>query len=150
MILKSIDKSHADGRMDISVEATGTYQIKKFYESLSGKSYGGAELTVRLPEGQPDEKIAQQIDHLMQELHMILRTPTAKVPHEFKIHQVAHKIGFSLQEEYDLLTSRTIVDQQKLILAQLEKILPGIREIEEIKKRIALNGDWRHMIPPKF
>jgi hypothetical protein len=150
LVLTSIDKSHEDGRLDITAQATGTYQINKFYASLPGKLYGGAEVTFWEAEGQADTKIAQQITTLMQELHLHLLTPIDKISTEFNIQQVAHKIGFSLKEEYNLLITRNVVDRQKLILAQLERILPGIREMEEIKRRIELNGDWRHIITPKF
>ena len=146
--LKSIAKKYADGRLDIVAEAKDIYEILTFNEKVPTKLYAEAEVSKRTTEGDIDPVASQKINRLMQELYKIMRIPQKRTPTHFAMHQVVHKIGFTLSEEYALLCLTDCLSQQKRIIRQLEKILPQVREMEEIRKRIELNGDSRFIIPP--
>jgi len=149
MRLNKVKKRYADGRLDVSVEATHSYQIERFYVKSEGRSYGSAYVVDLLSLGVSDPTYELHIHTLMQELYSIMRIPKKRIPPKFQLFQIAHKIGLSLEEEYQLLAMRNLVDQQIFVIDRLEKILPQVREMEEIRKRIEMNGHTRYIIPPK-
>ena len=149
MQLKRVKKRYSDGRLDVTVEATHIYQIERFHVKSENKSYGSADVVDLLSVGIPDPTYEFHIHTLMQELYSIMRIPKKKIPTKFQLHQLAHKIGLTLQEEYQLLAMQNSVEQQIFVIDRLEKILPQVREMEEIRKRIEMNGHTRFIIPPK-
>jgi hypothetical protein len=100
-------------------------------------------------DGNPDIGYELHIKALMEEMYTIMRIPKRKIPSKFKIHQLIHKIGLTLMDEYNLLKITDAVERQRFVIARLEHILPQIREMEEIRKRIEMNGHTRFIIPPK-
>lgn len=149
MLLQKIKKRYPDGRLDITVSATHCYNIQRFEVSTETKAYSSAEVTdVRYSQAS-DPTYELHIHSLMQELYGIMRIPRKKIPERFEVSQIAHKIGLSLLEEYQLLCMPGKIEQQIFIIDRLEKILPQIREMEEIRKRIEMNGHTRYIIPPE-
>ncbi|NND31941.1 MAG: hypothetical protein HKN76_05065 [Saprospiraceae bacterium] len=149
MHLASVTKKYADGRIDIKAQASSTYLVANFMDVIPEKLYSAAEVSPRTVIDNRDTAASQNINRLMQELYVIMRIPRKRTPTDFALHEVVHKIGFTLEEEYTVLSSEDFLSQQKAVIKQLEKILPRVREMEEIRKRIELNGDPRYIIPPK-
>jgi Lon protease-like protein len=149
MVLEAIKKRYPDGRLDVSVLATHCYQVERQQVASETKSYGSALVSDLPMKGNPDLGYEQQIKALMEELYSIMRIPKKKIPAKFEIHELAHKIGLSLKDEYNLLQLTDAVERQLFVIARLEYILPQIREMEEIRKRIEMNGHTRFIIPPK-
>ncbi|MCB0689636.1 MAG: LON peptidase substrate-binding domain-containing protein [Saprospiraceae bacterium] len=149
MQLVNIKKRYPDGRLDITVKGTHTYLIKRFHVISEQKIYAAAEVTDRQITGAADPTYELHIHTLMEELYSIMRIPKRKIPENFQLSTIAHKIGLSLEEEYQLLSMSNQIEQQTFIIDRLEKILPQIREMEEIRKRIEMNGHTRYIIPPK-
>ena len=149
MQLEKIKKRYPDGRLDIIAHATHTYEIKRFQVTSENKDYGSAEVVDRPTSSISDPTYDLHIHTLMQELYSIMRIPKKKIPDQFKLYQIAHKIGLTLLEEYELLCMTNYIDQQIFVINRLEAILPQVREMEEIRKRIEMNGHTRYIIPPK-
>ncbi|MCB0666159.1 MAG: LON peptidase substrate-binding domain-containing protein [Saprospiraceae bacterium] len=149
MKLVKIKKRYPDGRMDIVVSASHCYTIERFHVTMESKTYGSAEVTDVKFTGISDPTYELHLYSLMQELYSIMRIPTKKIPKRFELHQIVHKIGLTLEEEYRLLCMSNQIDQQIFVIERLEKILPQVREMEEIRKRIEMNGHTRYIIPPK-
>lgn len=149
MVLKSIKKRYPDGRLDITVLATHCYKLERFHVTSETKSYGIGLVSDLVLGGNPDVGYEQQINALMEELYTIMRIPKKKIPAKFDLHELVHKIGLSLMDEYNLLKITDAVERQLFIINRLERIVPQVRDMEEIRKRIEMNGDTRFIIPPK-
>jgi len=149
MQLQQIKKRYPDGRLDIVAHATHTYQIERFQVTSETKRYTTAEVVQRATSTISDPTYDLHIRTLMQELYSVMRIPKKKIPDQFKLYHIVHKIGLSLMEEYQLLCMANYVDQQRHVINRLETILPQVREMEEIRKRIEMNGHTRFIIPPK-
>lgn len=149
MVLESIKKRYPDGRLDISLLATHCYQVERYHVTSETKSYGTALVSDLTIKGNPDPGYELQIKALMEELYSIMRIPKKKIPAKFEIHELVHKIGLTLRDEYNLLKMTDAVERQLFVVAKLEHILPQVREMEEIRKRIEMNGHTRFIIPPK-
>jgi hypothetical protein len=60
-------------------------------------------------------------------------------------YDIAHHIGFSVQEEYTLLTLLNEEQRQEFVFNQLKKIIQTTIELQNLKERILLNGHFRKL-----
>jgi hypothetical protein len=60
-------------------------------------------------------------------------------------YDVAHYIGLSQQQEYELLCLLSEVQRLEYIRRHLNNMLPTIKELEEMKIRIKRNGHFRDL-----
>ena len=71
-------------------------------------------------------------------------------PSEFNIFQITHHIGLSVEKEYQVLAAPDENARQDLVLAHFAEILPFAREVEALKIKAKLNGQYKNIIPPNF
>jgi len=64
---------------------------------------------------------------------------------EINSYDVAHHIGLSLQEEYELL--RLLDERQRLeyLKRHLTKVIPMLANMEQLKEKIKLNGHFKNL-----
>ncbi|MGZ7270792.1 hypothetical protein ACXWPZ_09350, partial [Streptococcus pyogenes] len=79
-----------------------------------------------------------------------LATLYLNLPDSFKIYDIAHQLGLSVEQEYMLLQRRRESERQSIVLAHLIAILPVVEETERLKDRVKLNGHFKNLIPPNF
>jgi hypothetical protein len=58
---------------------------------------------------------------------------------------VAHHIGLSLEEEYELLGLTDERQRQEYLKRHLTKVIPMIAEMEQLKEKIKLNGHFKNL-----
>jgi ATP-dependent Lon protease len=153
MRLIAIEKRHAKGEMDIRTEAIGLFKIVDFYNQAIGKMYGAADIeTLKIPETEGDflknETILAQVAELFQLLNVNKELPT-DIAH-FKTYDVAHYVGFSIEQEYDFLCIRTELERQDFMEKHLKTVLPVVKEMDYLRQRALLNGHFKNIVPPKF
>ena len=93
-------------------------------------------------------QIIEKIRHLYEILG--LATLYLNLPEDFKIYDIAHQLGLTLEQEYLLLEQRLESRRQELVLTHLISILPVVEETERLKERVKLNGHFKNLIPPNF
>ena len=71
-------------------------------------------------------------------------------PTQFSTYAVAHHVGLTLEQEYELLCTFNARSRQAFLLSHLERILPMVRETEMIKQRARMNGHFKNVLPPQF
>ena len=64
--------------------------------------------------------------------------------------QLAHKLGLSLEQEYDMLQMPEERQRQEYMINHLKRALPLIKEMENAKERIKMNGHFQHHDPLNF
>lgn len=150
MKVNVLHKRHPDGSMDISTEGLRVFRIETFDNPVEGKLYAGGEIAY-LSEETDLIRPLPQLDELLDKLYGLLTTPVEydreKKPFSF---QVAHKIGLSLEEEYQLLTLPRESARQQFLIEHLQKVIPVITEMERTKSRIRMNGHFRNLDPLNF
>lgn len=148
----SIDKTYVNGDLDIKCKGGSVFKILNFYRQAPYKLYAAGE--VEFLTDIPDEdvilkaQITEKIKHLYEALG--LATLSLSLPDNFKIYDIAHQLGLSMEQEYLLLQHRRESERQELVLAHLIAILPVIEETERLKERVKLNGHFKNLIPPNF
>jgi hypothetical protein len=83
----------------------------------------------------------------VRELHQFLNISKDfhKKDEEIKAYDVAHHLGLSLQEEYELLNLMNEQQRQEYIRRHLLKVLPMLGEMESLKQKIKLNGHFKNL-----
>lgn len=152
MRLVSVEKTYDTGEMDIRTRAVGVFRIEEFYRQAPGKLYA-AGLVEDLPNhATADVLLRQRITHCLQQLYDVLglRKLLRELPADYRIYDVAHHLGLSTDQEYQLLELETEAERQELVLDHLEHILPVLLETERLKERVRLNGHFKNLTPPNF
>ena len=153
MELLRVAKRYPDGKMDVVTQGVGLFRIGRFFREAPGKLYAGAEvepLPFRLDDGDP--VVAQQLLDMVGELYQLLGVDREAPddPSGFFTYQVAHHVGFSLKQQYELLTRTGEGERQQYMLQHLEEFLPRVRHMNEVRQRIQMNGHFRNIQPPKL
>lgn len=146
-----IVNQYPDGRMDIKTEGKHIFQIKSFSNPMQGKLYAGGE--VAFLETEEDSNTLQRLllVEAVSQLYEILNVKSnlkSDVP--FISYKLAHKIGLSLAQEYELLTILTESERIDYLMAHLKKSIPIVREMERSKDVIKMNGHFKNLDPLKF
>ncbi len=150
MALVKIGKVYKDVRMDILAEAKDRYQILEFTEKPADRPYAMALVEAWTDDAPGDPALAARLQGLVAELRTIMRIKKRSLPAEVSPYTLGHKVGFDLPQEYHLLQLRSLAERQTYVIEQLQKVIPKVREMEELRKRIEMNGHFRHIVPPKL
>jgi hypothetical protein len=147
----SIDKRYPDGKLDIRTKGTGIFRVLEFFPKLENRLYTGA-IVERLEfntngDYLKNETILGYLGELYQILH--ITKPLPAITDTFNTYQIAHLVGFTLEQEYELLTLPEELQRQNFIIEHLEKIVPVAKEMEELRKKVQMNGHFRNILPPK-
>jgi hypothetical protein len=60
-------------------------------------------------------------------------------------YEIAHLVGLSVQQEYEVLSLFTELHRLEYIRRHLANIVPVIQELEHMKERIQRNGHFRDL-----
>lgn len=142
--ITKLSKRYGDGRMDINTKGLRVFRITDFQNPVDGKLYAGGEI-----EFIENEDLTETVDpflmNLVDRLYVLLKIKVDynKPDYQPFSYRIAHKIGLSVSEEYELLTVPSEARRQKILVAHLERILPIVSEVERTKDRIAMNGHFK-------
>lgn len=145
--ITEITKIYANSEMDIKTKGDKVFRILEVIKSIPDKLYSGA--IVNYPDNKEQGNIEQmrKIMEGIRHLHDIL-----KVSKDFKIsddkirsYDVAHHIGLSLEEEYELLGLMDERQRQEYLKRHLAKMIPVVAGIEQMKEKIKLNGHFKNL-----
>lgn len=137
------------GEMDVRTRCKQVFNILEVVKEIPDKLYSGA--IVSYPENnlqQGDSKIAQLIIEEVHKLYELLNVEDkfpVKGEQEVLSYTIAHYIGLSKEQEYELLSLFTEMQRLEYIRRHLKEIAPMLQELESMKARIKLNGHFRNL-----
>ncbi|MBS1589557.1 MAG: LON peptidase substrate-binding domain-containing protein [Bacteroidetes bacterium] len=141
-------KEYDQGEMDIRTVGKSVFRVLEQVHQIPEKLYQGA--IVEYPSNEMthgDTQIAQLIVSEVKRLFALLdseeKLPISKL--EMMSYDVAHFIGLNLQQEYELLCLMEEVQRLEYIRRHLNKLIPAVKELEEVKARIRRNGHFRDL-----
>ncbi len=142
-------KRHENGEMDIRTRGVKVFRILEVVKEIPDKLYAGAIVTY--PDNvmvKADSKIANLIVSEVQRLYKLLdvqdKSPI-KADGSFNSYEIAHFIGLSKEQEYELLCLFDELQRLEYLRRHLNNITPVIKELEEVKARIQRNGHFRDL-----
>lgn len=149
--LIAIDKVYPKGEMDIRTRGIGLFKILEFHQQVENRLYTGAEI-LRMPfDTEGDFVINERIIENLGELYRIMNITKPLPEHsaDFNTYKIAHLVGFSIEQEYEFLCMTEEVRRQDYMLTHLERLLPTAREMEELRKKVQMNGHFKNILPPE-
>ncbi len=147
----SVAKRYEDGRFDIKTQGVSVFRILDFQNPVREKLYAGGTVEL-LKEPELFPPVLPQLLQQTELLYALLNeknsfNPNKPQPFSF---QIAHKIGLSIEKEYELLKMPTEAERQAFILKHFEKVLPVLQELERTKEKIRMNGHFKNLDPLNF
>ncbi len=149
--LLSIEKKYSNGEMDVRTKGKGLFKIKEFFKDVEDRLYSGAEVERVDFDLDGDFIKYEKILHQIAELYNILniRRSLPELNGEFNTYKIAHLVGFSIEQEYEMLTIPEERRRQNYMLSHLEKLIPTAIEMEELRKKVEMNGHFKNVLPPQ-
>jgi Lon protease-like protein len=147
--LTDIVQTYENGEMDVKTQGLKIFRVLEIIKSVPEKLYSGA--IVNYPDNEEEEEgnrlLMQKVVNGVKELHRLLNiSKDFKKPEEqLKAYDVAHHAGLSLEEEYEVLGLMKEVQRQEYIKRHLQKVLPMLMEMEQLKEKVKLNGHFRNL-----
>ncbi len=138
---------HDNGEMDIRTRGLRIFRILEVIRDVPDKLYSGA--IVNYPEtweqGNPD--LMRKVMNSIRDLHLLLKVSKdfKKEDSELRAYDVAHHIGMSLEEEYELLGLLDERQRQEYLKRYLAKVIPMVAGMEQLKEKIKLNGHFKNL-----
>ena len=89
----------------------------------------------------------RNIVNSIRELYKLLKVEKDfhKNDKELNSYDVAHHVGLSLQEEYELLGLMHERQRQEYLRRHLTKVIPMVAEMEGLKKKVKMNGHFKNL-----
>lgn len=152
MRLKQIEKRYPNGELDIKTEGIGLFKVQEFYRKAPGKLYSAADVEPLEFTTKGDALANARILKLVDELFGLLKVQKKieEGPDGLSTYSLAHHVGFSLEQEYEFLCIPEEKQRQEWMEAHLEKLLPVVQEMENLRKKVQMNGHFKDIVPPKF
>ncbi len=148
--LIKVIKKGSDGSMDIKTRGLGVFKIHEYYSIISDKMYSGADIERVSGNENGDPLMYSKIMALTEQLYeyLSIKKDIPKDRSDFSTFEIAHHVGFSLEQEYNFLTISNEVDRQEFMFEHLENLIPIVKDMERLRKRVEMNGHFKNIIPP--
>lgn len=142
-----ITKIYPNGEMDIKTKGTKVFRILEVLDSVPDKLYSGA--IVNYPHNHEYGKrlLMNKVIDATKKLHKLIKVEKDfhKNEEDLWSYDVAHTVGLTLQEEYELLTLMNELQRQEYLKRHLAKVIPVLAEMEILKDKIKLNGHFKNI-----
>ena len=148
--IREIVHEYENGEMDINTTGIKVFRTLEVIRQVPDKLYSGA--IVNYPHNymnDGDSRVMKTIVNGMREVHRLLNISKdfKKTDDELSSYEVAHHVGLSLEEEYEFLGLMHERQRQEYLKRHLQKVLPMLMEMEQLKKKVKLNGHFRNLSP---
>ena len=147
MKITEISKIHENGEMDIKTEGSQVFRVLEVIKEIPDKLYSGAIVNYPNNHIQGSNELMRRVVNSIKELFKLLKVKKefGKEDAELNSYDVAHHIGLSLEEEYELLGLMYESQRQEYIKRHLTKVIPLVAEMERLKKKVKLNGHFKNL-----
>ena len=145
--ITEITKVYDSGEMDIKTQGERVFRVLEVIKSVPDKLYSGAIVNYPDTHERGNVELMRKVMAGIRDLHRLLKvTKDFKKPdEEVRCYEVAHHIGLSLEEEYELLGLLDERQRQEYLKRHLTKVIPMVAGMEQLKEKIKLNGHFKNL-----
>ncbi|MER3499353.1 MAG: peptidase S16 [Chitinophagaceae bacterium] len=135
------------GEMDIRTKGLRVFRILEVIKEVPDKLYSGAIVSYPETYEQGNPLLMQKVMNSIRELYKLLKVDKdfKKEDEQVRAYDVAHHVGLSLEEEYELLNLLDERQRQEYLKRHLTKVIPMVAEMEQLKKKIKQNGHFKNL-----
>ncbi|RYF79302.1 MAG: peptidase S16 [Chitinophagaceae bacterium] len=123
--IKEITKVHDNGEMDIKTEGEKVFRVLEVIKEIPDKLYSGAIVNYPVNHERGSAEVMRRVVGSIKELHKLLNVQKdfKKGEENLTTYDLAHHVGFSLQEEYEFLNLLHERQRQEYLKRHLTKII---------------------------
>jgi len=145
--ITELSKLYDNGEMDIKTAGVRIFRTLELIKEIPDKLYSGA--IVNYPDNidNGNRELMRKVMSSIVELHKLLEVDKdfKKADEVINAYDVAHHIGLSLQEEYELLQLMQELQRQEYLKRYLTKVIPMVAEMEGLKLKVKQNGHFKNL-----
>jgi uncharacterized protein len=147
MQITEVTTVHDNGEMDIKTKGDKVFRVLEVIKEIPEKLYSGAIVNYPPNHEQGSSDLMRRVVNSIRELYKLLKVEKefTKEDAQLNSYDVAHHVGLSLQEEYELLNLMFESQRQEYLKRHLTKVLPMVAEMEHLKEKVKLNGHFKNM-----
>ena len=142
-----LSKVYDNGEMDIKTQGVQVFRILELIKEIPDKLYSGAIVNYPHNHEQGKPSLMQKVMAGIHDLHRLLKVNKEykKSDEEINTYDIAHHVGLSLQQEYELLGLFDERQRQEYLKRHLTKVIPTVAVMEQLKEKIKLNGHFKDL-----
>lgn len=149
--LVEVVTTYEGGEMDVVCVARQVFKIITFDNEIDGKPYAGGIVQFLDNVNDADRAMKQEVLNGIKELYGLMGVPYSSIPLEkFNSYILAHKMGLSFEQEFELLQMPKESERLSFIKAHLLATVSVLKEVDRTKRTIEMNGDFRNFDPLDF
>ena len=151
MKLEKVMRRHSSGACDIICRGLSVFRILEFDHHEKDKMYSAGNVEYPANEEDSEAGKKRKLFKLVSELYFHLELPPPQIDlQNFRSYTLAHKMGLSLEQEYNLLKIPSEAKREDFLINHLSITIPIIQEMNRTKQTIELNGHFRNYDPLDF
>ena len=142
-----LTKVHENGELDIKTKGSRVFRILEIIKEVPDKLFSGAIVNYPETNEEGNRELMKKVMNSIRELHKLLRIDKdfKKNDEELKAYDVAHHVGLSLEEEYEMLHLLQERQRQEYLKRHITKVIPLVAEMEQLREKIKLNGHFKNL-----
>ncbi|MFC3971914.1 LON peptidase substrate-binding domain-containing protein [Maribacter confluentis] len=149
--LVEVVTTYDSGEMDVVCVARQVFKLLDFDLKMSGKLYAGGIVKLIDYDYEASAEKKKTVLEGIQQLYAMMEVPFKEIKvNEFNSFTLAHKIGLSFEQEYQLLQIPNENDRLNFISLHLTSMITVLGQVERTKKIIELNGHFKNFDPLDF
>ena len=149
--LVEVVNTYKNGEMDVVCVGRQVFKVLSFEHQMNGKLYSGGEVEFLDVENDADEDLRQEVLQKVEVLYDLMDVPFTKTsPKQFNSYSLAHKMGLSFEQEYELLQIPKEKDRLLYIKEHLDSTTSMLSQVNRTKAVIEMNGHFRNFDPLDF
>lgn len=147
-----LTKTYENGEMDIRTQGQQVFRILEVIKEIPDKLYSGAIVNYPDNHDHGNREVMNNLMGSIRELHKMLNIEKqfGRADEQISTYDVAHHVGLSLEEEYELLNLMHERQRQEFLRRHLARVIPMLAEIEQLKNKVKLNGHFKNLSGFKF
>ncbi|MGX1929520.1 LON peptidase substrate-binding domain-containing protein [Flagellimonas sp. 2504JD4-2] len=149
--LAEVVTTYENGEMDVVCVARQVFKILSFENQMEGKLYAGGDVEFLDANNNSDADLRIEVLQKIESLYELMDVPFTKIPEkQFNSYTLAHKMGLSFEQEYQLLQISSETDRLMFIKKHLETTTTVLSEVNRTKAIIEMNGHFKNFDPLDF
>ena len=149
--LMEVVNTYETGAMDVVCVARQIFRVISFDNTMTNRLYAGGEVEFIDNIKDSDLSSKQEVYSKLKELYELMEVPFAPVELEmFNSYTLAHKMGLSFEQEYELLQLESEKARLQFIKDHLLVTIQVLNEVNRTKLLIELNGHFKNFDPLDF
>ena len=149
--LVEVVNTYESGAMDVICVARQVFRVLTFDNEMEGKLYAGGVVQFLDNVNDGQKKTKEDVLRRIEELYNIMDVPFTPISvDKFNSFVLAHKMGLSYEQEYQLLQMEKESERLSFIKSHLLGTIQVLNEVNRTKQLIDMNGHFRNFDPLDF